>query len=178
MVVHVVFGAKWSPSIVPLQALALYAAFRSLGIGAVDVLKAVGRPGLAAGLSFVRLAVLVPALLVAVRFGIEGVAWTQAVVAIALALLMQLVASGVLGMSPTALGSALLPALAAGAGAAIGAGAVRLWMPGSEGLRLLLAIVAGGIAGMAALHASDRRFLKDVRRLVGSRRMAEVQAER
>jgi lipopolysaccharide exporter len=176
MLVHVVFGARWSQSIVPLQALALYAAFRSLGIGAVDVFKAIGRPGLAVALSFVRLAVLAPALLVAVRFGIEGVSWTQAVVAFVLAILMQVVASRALGLSPRSVGAALVPALAAGAGVAVGALAVRLWMPGAESVRLVLAIVAGGIAGVAALHAADRGFLKEVRRLLALRRVTEVGA--
>jgi lipopolysaccharide exporter len=176
MLVHVVFGTRWNQSIVPLQALALYAAFRSLGIGAVDVFKAIGRPGLAVALSFARLAVLAPALLVAVRFGIEGVAWAQAIVAFVLAILMQLVASRAVGLSPRALGAALVPALAAGAGVAVGALAVRLWMPGAESVRLVLAIAAGGIAGVAALHAADRGFLKEVRRLLALRRGAEAGA--
>jgi lipopolysaccharide exporter len=178
MLVHVVFGPKWTPSIVPLQALALYAAFRSLGIGAVDVFKAIGRPGVAVALSFARLAVLAPALLVAVELGIEGVSWAQAIVAFVLALLMQLVASHALGLSPRALGAALVPAFAAGLGTALGAWVVRLWMPGAEPVRLVLAIVAGGLAGVAALHAADRGFLKEVRRLLALRRGAEVEATR
>jgi PST family polysaccharide transporter len=175
MLVHVVFGSKWAPSILSLQALALYAAFRSLGIGAVDVYKAVGRPGLAVTLSFVRLAVLAPALLFAVRFGIEGVSWAQALAALVLAVLMQVVASRVLGLSVSALGAALVPAIAAGAGAAIGAWSVRLWMPGPESLRLILAIAAGGVTGIVALHAADRRFLRDLRGVVRGRR-SEVKA--
>lgn len=166
MLVHVVFGPKWEASIVPLQALALYAAFRSLGVGAVDVFKAIGRPSLAVTLSFVRLAVLVPALLFAVRYGIDGVSWAQAVVALLLAVLMQATALRVLGVPAKAVGAALYPALAAGVGAAIGAGAVRLWMPGAEPARLALAVVAGGVAGLAALRASDPRFLKDLRGLL------------
>jgi O-antigen/teichoic acid export membrane protein len=172
MLVHVVFGPKWEASIVPLQALALYAAFRSLGIGAVDVYKAIGRPGLAVTLSFVRLAVLAPALLFAVRYGINGVSWAQAAVAFVLAVLMQAVASRALGLPAKALGAALLPAVAAGAGAAIGAWAVRLWMPGTESVRLAVAIVAGAVAGLAALYAADPRFLKDLRGVLASRRTA------
>jgi O-antigen/teichoic acid export membrane protein len=172
MLVHVVFGPKWEPSIVPLQALALYAAFRSLGIGAVDVYKAIGRPGLAAALSFVRLAVLAPILLLAVRYGIDGVSWAQAAVAFVLAVSMQVVASRVLGLPPKALGGALFPALAAGAGTAVGALAVRLWMPGGEPVRLAVAMVAGGLVGLAALQAVDPGFLKDLRGVLGSRRTA------
>lgn len=173
MFVHVVFGPKWSPSIVPLQALALYAAFRSLGIGAVDVYKAIGRPGLAVVLSVLRLVVLVPALLFAVRFDIEGVSWAQAIVAIVLAALMQGVASRVLGLSVGALVRALVPALAAGAGAAVGAGAVRLWMPGPEPARLALAVIAGGLTALAGIHAADRRFVGEFRNLVARNHRTE-----
>ena len=177
MLVHVVFGPKWEPSIVPLQALALYAAFRSLGIGAVDVYKAIGRPTLAVALSFVRLVVLVPALLLAVRYGINGVSWAQAVVALLLAALMQGVASRVLGLGMKSLGVALLPACAVGLGAAMGAGAIRLWMPGGESARLVLAILAGGLTGLAALRLADPRFLTELRRLLASRRAAKGAAE-
>lgn len=176
MLVHVVFGPKWSPSIVPLQALALYAAFRSLGIGAVDAYKAVGRPGLAVALSFVRLAVLAPVLLYTVRFGIEGVSWAQAAVALVFAVLMQVVASRVLGLSFSEMGAALAPSVAAGVGAAVGAGAVRLWVPGPESVRLVLAIAAGGIGGIAALHAADRRFLGDLRSVIASSREGRIGA--
>jgi PST family polysaccharide transporter len=169
MLVHVVFGPKWEASIVPLQALALYAAFRSLGVGAVDVFKAVGRPSLAVTLSFARLLVLLPVLLFAVRYGIDGVSWAQAAVALVFAALMQVVASRVLGVTAKALASALYPAFAAGVGAAVGAGAVRLWMPGEEPARLVLAIVAGGVTGLAALHAADPRFLRDLRGLLRPR---------
>ena len=61
MAVHAVFGPRWAPSVVPLEALALYAAFRSLGIGSVDVYKATGRPRLALWTSVVRLAAVAPA---------------------------------------------------------------------------------------------------------------------
>jgi lipopolysaccharide exporter len=166
MLVPVVFGPQWEASIVPLQALALYAAFRSLGIGAVDVYKAVGRPGLAASLSFVRLAVLAPALLIAVGWGIDAIAWTQAVVALLLALLMQAIACRVLRLPLAAFGAALVPAGAVALGVAAAAGAVRLWMPGPEWARLVVAVVTGGAGGIAALHVADRRFLSDARSLL------------
>jgi len=176
MLVHVLFGPKWEASIVPLQALALYAAFRSLGVGAVDVFKAIGRPSLAMTLSFLRLLVLVPVLLFAVGYGIDGVSWAQAAVALVFAVLMQVIASRVIGVPVKALGAAIYPALAAGAGAAIGAGAVRLWMPGGEPARLALAIVAGGVAGLAALRAADPRFLRQLRDLLASGRATRTQA--
>ena len=173
MLIQGVFGAKWAPSIVPLEALALYAAFRSLGIGAIDVYKALGRPTLAVVLSFVRLAVLVPALLWATRYGIEGVSWMQVVVALALALLMQAVAWRVLGLSGRSLLPTFGPALAAGLGTAAGALAVRLWLPGDDLVRLVAASAAGAATGASSLWISDRRFIPEVWSLVRPARTRE-----
>jgi PST family polysaccharide transporter len=166
MAVHVIFGSTWTRSIVPLEALALYAAFRALGVGSVDVYKATGRPRLALWLSMVRLAAVLPALLVAVSFGIAGVAWAQTVVALLLAALMQAVACRILGIPPARLAAALIPALAVGAGVALGAGAVRLWVPGSEAVRLVAAVLAGGLGAIAALRLRAQDFLPDVRSLL------------
>jgi lipopolysaccharide exporter len=166
MLVHTIFGDRWEASVLPLQGLALYASFRSLGMGAVDAYKALGRPGLAVILSFVRLVVLVPALLVAVGYGIGAVAWTQAAIALVLALTMQLVAARVMGLPSTALVRALGPAVVAGAGAAIGAGAIRLWLPGPEPVRLVAGLAGGTLACVAALRLTHPLFLKEVRGLL------------
>ncbi len=163
MVVPVVFGPQWKASIVPLEALALYAAFRSLGNSATDVNKGTGRPGLAVQLALIRLAVLVPALLWAATFGIEAVAWAQAAVAFALALLMQVVTARTLQVSLGALATSLLPALAGGVGTAVGAGAVRLWLPGASVLHLVVAVGAGAGVGLAAVWLCDRSLVRQVK---------------
>src|SRR5207247_1507547 len=87
MLVEVVFGSKWDPAIVPLEALALYAAFRSLD--AIDVYKGIGRPGLAARISLIRLAVVAPALWIAAGHDIRAVSWTQAALSFAMVVMMQ-----------------------------------------------------------------------------------------
>lgn len=169
MVVTVAFGPKWTESAVPLQALALYAAFRSLGTGAVDVYKGIGRPGLAALVALGRFAALVPALLVAARSGIEAVAWTQAALALVFAVGMQGVASRIVGLSLADLAAALRPALAVAVGTAAGAGAVRFGLPGPEELRLGVALAAGGGLGFAALWLADAQFVRDVKALLTRR---------
>jgi lipopolysaccharide exporter len=170
MAIHVIFGSKWEHSIVPLEALALYAAFRALGVGSIDVYKATGRPHLAFWLSVARLAAVLPALIIAVRFGIVGVAWAQAAVAFMSAILMQGVASRVLGLQLERLARAMVPALALGTGVAVGAGLVRLWVPGPEWARLAAAVVAGALAGIAALRLGAPRFLADLPVLLGRKR--------
>jgi PST family polysaccharide transporter len=168
MVVHVAFGSRWDRSIVPLQALALYAAFRSFGVGANDVYKGIGRPGLALWLSIARLVVLAPALYVATHGGINAVAWAQAAVAAVFAVGMQMLAVRVLGLPLRALLTAVRPALAAGAGTALGAGIVRATVPsfGGDALRLVAAVIAGGLAGIIAVRATDRTALRDMRALL------------
>jgi PST family polysaccharide transporter len=166
MLVHVLFGPRWAASVAPLEALGLYATFRALGFGAVDVYKAVGRPGLAAGVSLVRLLVLVPVLIVAAGFGIRGVAWAQAGLAFVFAVYMQAVACRVIGIRVTALWTAVRPAIAVAVGVGVGAGAVRLGLPGPEPLRLAAALAASVTGAVCALWAADRRLLAEMRALV------------
>jgi lipopolysaccharide exporter len=176
MLVHVVLGPRWTPAIVPLEALALYAAFRSLGSGAVDVYKGTGRPGLAATMAFVRLAILVPALILATRFGVDGVSWAQAGLAFLFAVLMQAVAIRVIGIPPGRLARAVAPALALGIGAAVGVGAIRLAVPGPESVRLAAAVVACVACGLAAMHLADRGFAREVRSLLPPRSRTAARA--
>lgn len=170
MLVHVFFGPGWDASIGALQALGVYATFRALSYGAVDVYKAIGRPVLAAGVSLARLVVLVPALMVATRWGIDGVAWAQAILACAFAVFMQTVACRVLGMPFSALWPAARPALVVGAGVIAGAGAVRFGLPGPEALRLGTALSAAAAGALTLLWISERSFLKEIRVLLPARK--------
>jgi PST family polysaccharide transporter len=170
LVVPVLFGAKWDASIVPMQWLALYAVARSLGSGAVDVYKGIGRPGIAAAVSLLRLAVLVPALLIAAPHGIDEVAWTQAALALVFAILMQAVACRVIGLSVPALGAALRPAAAVAVGTAAGAALARWGLGGPAAVHLAVAATAAAIGGLAALRLADAPFLREVRALLQNAR--------
>ena len=166
MIVHVVFGPTWEPAIVPLEALALYAAFRSLGLGPHEAFRGIGRPDLLVRLSLLRLAVVAPALLIAARFGIDGVAWAQAAAALPLALLMQAVASHVLHIRLGQIRQALQPAVAVALGVALAMAPVRFLMVGSDPERLVLALVAGLAGAALAVALTDRRFAIQLKRLV------------
>jgi lipopolysaccharide exporter len=124
IVVPLVFGGQWGASVMPLVFLSLYAAARSLGAGANDVYKAIGRPGISITFSIIRLAVLVPVLLVASQWGITAVACAQMATALLFAVGMQTVAAKVLRIGPKAMLRAVFPAFAcslavAAAGSAI-----------------------------------------------------------
>src|SRR4051794_9316511 len=164
MAVPVLFGPRWQEAVVPLEALTLYAAARSLGAGAVDVYRGIGRPQLGLAIAGVRLALLVPALLVAAhRGGIDAVAWTQAALALAFAVGMLAVAARVVGLALADLTAALRPAAALGAGIAVAAGAVRWGLADDGGAALVAAIAAGAIGGFVALWRFDAGFLREAR---------------
>jgi lipopolysaccharide exporter len=154
VLVPVVFGPGWEQSVFPLQALAIYAAFRSLGMGVVDVLKAMGRPSLALSMSVVRLLVLVPALVLATHWGINGVAVAQVAVALLFAAVMQVMAGRMLGARPLELLSACAPAVGAGIVAAGCAALVAAVVPGDDVVRLAAGLAAAGMAGGAVLLVS------------------------
>ncbi|MGY1636649.1 oligosaccharide flippase family protein [Geodermatophilus sp. SYSU D00742] len=162
LVVPVVFGPRWEPAVASLVPLALYAACRSIGVGANEVYKALGRPGLALSLSVVRLAVLVPALVVgALHWGVVGVAWAQVVTSLAMAVLMQGRAARVLSLRWRQLGRAVAPALLAGAAiAAVGLPLARLPLPAPSALAVV--IVAGAAAASLVVFLLERRFVREL----------------
>ena len=162
MMVHVVFGPQWGPTVVPLQALALYAAFRSLGLGPHDAFRGIGRPDLLVKLSLLRLAVVAPALLIGARFGIDGVAWAQTAAALPLAL----VASNVLGIRIREIARALRPALMVSLGVAMAMAPVRFWLVAPEPVQLALAIVAGAAGALVAVVVTDRRLAAEMTRFL------------
>jgi PST family polysaccharide transporter len=166
LLVPVLFGARWSPAIVPMVALSLYATLRSLAWGATDVYKAMGRPNLALISSLAWFVALVPALFLGTRLGIEGVAWSQLGVALVASLIMHEVAIRAMGLPHRKLAFALGPAVVTALGTTLGAGAILLWLPGPEPIRLVAALVAGIGAGLALLHVVDREYLPRIRSLL------------
>lgn len=170
VLVPVVFGARWAPAIVPLAALSLYAAFRSFAWGATDVFKGMGRPRLAFWSSLAWLIALVPTLLFSTRWGIVGVAWGQLAIAGAAAVTMHGLAIRRMRLPLRKLADPLSLVFVATLGTAIGAGAVRAWVPGPGPIRLAAALIAGVGLGVALVHAADREFLREIRALVRTRR--------
>jgi lipopolysaccharide exporter len=167
--VPVVFGPGWTASVFPLQALAIYAAFRSLGMGVVDVLKAVGRPTLALGLSVARLAVLVPVLILVTEYGINGVAIAQIAVALLFALVMQLLGGRLLGIRPLKLVAASAPAVGAGITAGLCAAFAAALVPGDELIRLLAGLAAGAVGAAGVLLGLSPQMRRDLRSLIPRR---------
>jgi O-antigen/teichoic acid export membrane protein len=155
--VATLFGERWLGAAPILGALALGAAARSLGTNVGDALKAGGRPALLGMLGAARAVVLLPALLLAARSGVEAVAVTQAgVTALSVAFNLA-VASRLLDIERRQLLRALWPALLTG-----GALAATLLVGLLLGQRLLPALpppaalaalaLLGGAAYLATLR--------------------------
>lgn len=144
------FGPRWTEAVVPLVFLSLYAAARALGAGANDVYKAIGRPGLSITISLVRLAILVPALLFASRWGIVGIAVGQMAVAVLFAVGMQAVAGRVIRVRARELLRAVVPGVVCGAAVAV-AGLGTLAAPVLGGVTTLVLVVVTGIAVVYAV---------------------------
>ncbi|HEY8701801.1 MAG TPA: lipopolysaccharide biosynthesis protein [Arthrobacter sp.] len=159
LLIPLLFGEKWLDAVLPLVFLALYAAARSLGAGANDVYKALGRPGLSIGISVVRLVILVPALIFATRWGIIGVACAQLAVAVLFACGMQAVAAKVIRIRARRLWRAVVPGLVCGAAVAVaGLGTLALPSLGAVPTTALVVVTAIGLVyailrfGFSALH--------------------------
>ena len=168
VLVPTLFGPTWTDAVVPLVFLSLYAAVRSLGAGANDVYKALGRPGISIGISLVRLALLVPSLLFAAQWGIVGVACAQMVVAVVFACGMQMVAARVIQLRARQLLRAVVPSVVCGAAVAL-VGLALLAVPLASGLTTTLLMVGTAIGvvyailrlGFSSLH---HELLEAVRR--------------
>jgi lipopolysaccharide exporter len=150
ILVPVLFGPQWTDAVLPLVFLSLYAAARSLGAGANDVYKAIGRPGLSIGISLVRLVILVPALLFATQWGIAGVACAQLAVALLFACGMQAVAARVIKLRARQLLRAVVPGLVCGTGVAV-AGLGTLALPVWGGVITTAVVVVSAIAVVYAI---------------------------
>ncbi|MET1063479.1 MAG: lipopolysaccharide biosynthesis protein [Arthrobacter sp.] len=160
VLVPLVFGEKWIDAVLPLVFLSLYAAARSLGAGANDVYKAIGRPGLSIRVSLARLAVLLPVLLYATQWGIVGIAVAQFVAAVLFACGMQFVAARVIQLRARELFRAVTPGLVCGAAVAV-AGLGILAAPVLGGLATLVLVVPTAVAVVYAIIRFGFRPLHD-----------------
>lgn len=154
--VIVIFGPRWEPAIPILRALAIYAAFRALGSHGGDVLKALGRSGLLAGLGGVKAMMLVPLIVYAARFGAVGVAAGMAAAYFLNLLLTVEVLKRLAGVAWRDFASALRPAIFISAGISITLG---IWNTVAGEMTPWLHLMGGGalaltIFGLAARVAA------------------------
>jgi lipopolysaccharide exporter len=162
LVITVAFGPEWASSTKAMQALAIYAAFRSLGMGVTDLLKGIGRPTLAMLTAIARFLLVSIALLLVASMGITAVAVTQAAAAFVLMVLVQVVAARSLRLSARELTMSYASGLlAAVVSIAVSQAIVALSSAGALPT-LALAGGFGALAGVAAAAISGG-WRRDVR---------------
>lgn len=159
--VRLFFGPQWLAAIPLMRWLAIYSGVRSLGTQAGDVLKATGRTGMLTLLAVVKAAVLIPALILAARSGLEAVARTEALVTAAIVMMNIGIVMRQLRFGLFDLFRALRPSLLAG----LAMSAVCLPLQSVDAdpeTRLILIVAAGAAAYALMLFIADRRLFLEV----------------
>jgi lipopolysaccharide exporter len=181
--VEVLFGPEWRDAAGVLAAVAAMTAISALVHPLGDLLKAIGRQWVLVALNIALIPAMIAAIVAAASEGIVAVAWARAGSLAVFAACLVVAAWRLARVRPGAVASAVGPALIAGAGVAVGAGAVRLAWPALSAGPLLAGAVAGALTGAAALRilapAAFRAALaqlKAIRRATGRRPPTEAEA--
>ena len=163
--VHIIFGSQWDEAIPVLQVMAVFSLTGSIGVNVGDIYKAIGRPDILAKLAAAELTVLVPALLFGSRFGLIGIAWAHAIVALVDTLVRLTVARRFVGVTFADIGRQLLPSLTAG-GVLLAVAIPTAWA--TRDLGDLTSLVAITMAGAGAYPVTIIRVDRStVSRLAG-----------
>jgi O-antigen/teichoic acid export membrane protein len=163
-IVLLFLGAQWVAAAPILSALAVYSALRALSTHAGDVLKATGRAKLLAQLAVLKAILIVPALLIGVRYGAVGVAIGLGVATALSTLITLFAASKLIDVSLASIAGALLPSFAASAAMAA---VLVLWVRWSTHLPAVVqtfgGVALGGAIYAVALALLDRELLRRAR---------------
>ena len=150
--VAAVFGDRWLPSAYPMAVLAVAGTVAALVWSIADAVKAVGRPGVVAGMAGLNILVSVPLVTVFAVIGGSAlaVALAHLLVTIVMAVLWLAIQRRCLGAVP--LCRTFGPAALAGAAMIAVIAAIRLGLPGSSSPWLILAAaVPGGCLAYAGM---------------------------
>lgn len=119
------YGAEWAPAIIPIQLLAIYGFIRSIAANMGSVFRAMGKPQWLTYIALWRVITMVGLLIpVSVRWGINGVAWLSAIVAIVDFIISAWLVGKLVEAPWRAYARILIPTWAA----ALGAGFLALWL--------------------------------------------------
>lgn len=156
--IPVVFGERWSPSIVPFQVLCVLMSVQAVATTSGTVLMALGRADLMLRITLVSAAAYAVALSIGAQFSVTGVALAYAGVGVVSLLASTFVAARQAGADFTQMLIELRPwALASIATGLLMAGVALSLRDQTPGLRLLACIVAGTVGYPAALWFSARQ---------------------
>lgn len=165
------FGPQWVDAAPIVSALAILAGIRALGAHPGDVLKATGRVGLLARLGFLRVALIVIAVVVAAHWSALAVAVALVIVDGVTSLLVFSVTSRAIGVSIPEVGRAFAPSLTAAAGMGVALVAWMRWAPHIAPLPVdvLAAVTIGAASYLFLLRITDPKILRDAWGMLVSR---------
>lgn len=172
--VLVMLGEDWLEVVPVLRVLAGFAWVRSLMSNDGDVYKAMGRPGFLAKITGLRLAVLVPALLIATPYGLVAVAIALLIATVLDKTLRVFLISRQLEMKVTDVISQFVPALVAAIPLALVSVATLYVLDGERPLtRLIATSVTGAVTYLGAIWLLERDALRRMVALVRSPRLEQ-----
>jgi PST family polysaccharide transporter len=160
------FGDAWREAGGVLAAVAVMSGIHAIVYPLGDAFKAVGRQRLLAGIVVLQLPLMVGAIVLAAPAGILVVAWVRAAATILHSAIIVAASGPVLGVRSVRVFQATVPAMAAAAGVAAGAGMVRLAWPALSAGPVVLGALAGAAGGALALRYVVPGTLGDMARQV------------
>ena len=160
----VLFSSVWIEAGGVMAGIAVATAFAAISHPLGDALRAVGRQRTLVAVNLVALPLFLAVVVAAAEEGIVEVAWTLAAFQLIHLGVSITLTSRIVGVGLGGVVRAVAPALAACAGVAAGAGAVRLAWDENTVLPLLAGIAAGLTGGLAALRVFAPEQLRTVLR--------------
>lgn len=153
-IVRVMLGSDWVDAIPVLRILAIFTLVASMMNADGDVYKAVGRPGILFKLAILSVAMLIPALLFGVEFGLIGVALAHLSVSITMRLIRTITVSRFLEVPVATIAAQWRTPFLGGLALASMAGAAMFVTAGASSIVTLVATVAAGAVGYFAVLAT------------------------
>lgn len=156
-IVRVTLGSEWVDAIPVMRILAIFVLVSSMMNADGDVYKAVGRPGVLLKLAVLHIAVLIPALLIGIQYGLVGVALAHLATTIVTRVVRTAMISRFLEIPIATIASQWTSALIGGAVLAVAAGiALYLTAGASTIVSLAAAVVAGAVGYLTVLFVLER----------------------
>ena len=166
------FGPNWIAAAPILSALAVLSGIRALNANPGDVLKATGRVGVLARFSFVRVTLIVIAVVVAARHSAFAVALALVVVDGVATLVVFTLASRAIGLSLSDVTRAFAPSVTAAAAMSVALLAWMRWMPvlTPAVVGVAVPVLVGAVSYLAVLRMTDPLIFQEARSLLRARK--------
>ena len=169
-IVVTLFGDQWADAGPVMSAVAAASGLTAVAFPLGDVFKAIGRQWSLVTLNLIQLPLLVGVMIAVAPAGIVTVAWARAGISALFAAALIAAVMKALHLRMSTVIASIWPALAAGAGVAAGAGAVRLAWPSLSIGPVIAGTAAAALCGTAVLRLVAPAALVDLRRLLPRRR--------